>query len=259
MQVFILLLGGAIGSFLGALTYRWPHEISINDGRSICPKCKKQISWYDNIPLLSYLLLKGKCRNCDQKISVRYFVIELSTAFAFLFILESYFKIAINMPWLGRIPYSFGLAAFLTITAISIGIFIIDFEHQYIPDSLSFVGLGVVVASFLITANSSIWMYLASGLGSGIFLLLIHIATFGKGMGLGDVKLALFFGTALGFPLSLVWLFLSFIIGSIVGIILLLSKRTKLKQKIAFGPFLVVSFFIAAIFGNLILNYVWFF
>jgi len=232
MIVFYFLFGAILGSFAAALTYRWPREESIVNGRSKCPNCKKLIHAYDNIPILSYLVLKGKCRSCKKQISRRYLYIEI--IMATLFALFFYFSLATPLN--------------LFLIFITFSIFIVDFEHQYIPDTFTFVGLGfVVLHMFLLNINP--FVFLASGLSAGVFLLAINLVTFGKGMGLGDVKLALFLGTALGYPNTITWMFLSFILGSIIGLILIIFKQKKLKQRVAFGPFLVTAFYLILLFG----------
>lgn len=222
----LFILGLVFGSFVSAFTYRYPKGISTAKGRSFCPKCKAKIAWFDNIPLLSFLLLGGKCRKCNKQISLRYPGIELATAIGFLII-------GFNAA---------GLMLFLILESI----FIIDLENQIIPDFLVFLGLLIS----LFTIHYSPFTGLLSAFLSADFLLLIHLATSGRGMGLGDVKFALLGGFVLGYPLFLVWLFLSFLTGAVVGVILMLIKGFKLKDKIAFGPFLAVSLIIVYIWGG---------
>ena len=107
---------------------------------------------------------------------------------------------------------------------------------------------------FIISGNASLYSYLAAGFGSAVFLLLVHLATLGRGMGLGDVKLAVAVGFVLGYPLAVLWMFSSFILGSIVGLMLIALGVAKFKQKIAFGPFLVGGFFLTIIFGYALLE-----
>lgn len=214
-----IILGLVFGSFISALSYRYPKRISIVKGRSFCPNCKKQINWYDNIPLLSFLFLGAKCRNCKKPISWRYPIIELSTAIGF-------FLIGFNL-------------YYLIIFCILELIFIIDFEHQIIPDNLVFLGI-------LISPFSNLF----AGFFCALLLLLIHLVTKGRGMGLGDVKFAVLGGMLVGLNLSLIWLFVAFLTGAVVGIILILGKRAGLKDKIAFGPFLVAAIPITLIWGE---------
>ena len=230
LQLFKFTLGLIVGSFIAALTYRYVRSISNMHGRSFCDKCKKQIGWYDNIPFLSFLFLGGKCRNCRKKISPRYPLIELSCAIGFLLI---GFQV---------IP----LALFCILAII----FIIDFEHQIIPDTFIFLG---ILLSLLITPHS-LFSGLLAGFICATFLLLVHIITKGRGMGLGDVKFAVLGGIIVGLPLSPIWLFIAFLTGAIVGIILILGRRAGLKSKIAFGPFLVIAIPITLLWGQKIIE-----
>lgn len=232
LHFFKFILGLTVGSFIAALTYRYPRKISNMHGRSFCDNCKKQINWYDNIPLLSFLFLGGKCRSCKKKISWRYPLIEMFSAIGFLLI---GFEI---------IP--------LVLLSILLIIFVIDFEHQIIPDI--FIFLGILISLFVIPHSLSAG--LLAGFICAVFLLLIHIVTKGRGMGFGDVKFAVLGGIIVGLPLSPIWLFIAFLTGAVAGIILILSGKAGLKSKIAFGPFLVISIPITLLWGQKIIEMV---
>lgn len=234
-------IGLILGSFFAALSWRYPRGISIAEGRSICPKCKNQIAWYDNIPLLSYLFLRGKCRNCKKHISLRYPIIEASTALGFLYLFSIFQN---NIPFLF---YS------LTIFSLLMLIFIIDFEHRIIPDTFTFLGILVVFIYLLTTGSSLLFSNIFAGLICAFLLLLIHLMTRGRGMGLGDVKFAILGGMLTGLRLNMVWLFLAFLTGGITGIILILAQRARLKDQIAFGPFLIVAIGLTFLIGDKLL------
>lgn len=245
----LLILGAIAGSFIGALTYRLPRKVSIAKGRSICDFCRKKISWYDNIPVLSYVLLDGKCRNCHKKISLRYPAIELATAIGFIGI--GYFSSTLkgqSLQGWWALPY------LLTVFSILVAIFVIDLEHQLIPDNLVFFLLVITYSLLLITSAPDLYVRVASGFAAALFLLFIHLITRGRGMGLGDVKFALLGGTILGFPNTLVFLFLSFLTGAGVGIILILIKRARFGKPIPFGPYLVFGVTAALLFGDYLLK-----
>jgi leader peptidase (prepilin peptidase)/N-methyltransferase len=227
---FIFILALVVGSFLANYTYRAPRGISVVMGRSRCPKCKHLISWYDNIPLFSYLILGGKCRNCKGKISPRYFLIEIATAVVFVLIALKFD--GVMLVW------------YLIVSLILISVFVIDWEHQIILDELSLGGFFLAILFFLLTDSKDIYLNLLSGMGFAVVLLFINLITKGKGMGLGDAKLAIFIGTLLGPLNSLGWFLTSFIIGGFFGVVVLLLKKKKLKDKIAFGPFLVIGAFL---------------
>ncbi len=236
-----LVLGLIFGSFVSALTWRIPREISIAKGRSMCPNCKKQIAWYDNIPLLGFIFLMGKCRNCGKKISFRYPIIEFLVALGFLTIYLITFESLLTLV--------FSLIIFL----ILISIFVIDLEERIIPDPLVFMGIVISVVYFLLIDPTTIVHRIFAGLIAGVLLLLVHLITRGHGMGLGDVKFAVLGGFLVGMDKFLIWLLLAFLTGAVVGIILILGKKAKIKSKIAFGPFLVLAIPITLCYGEKIL------
>jgi leader peptidase (prepilin peptidase) / N-methyltransferase len=243
MIIILFVLGLLFGSFATALSYRLVHGESIAKGRSHCDNCHAQIHWYDNIPLLSFLLLGGKCRSCKKPISIRYPLIELSTALSFVaaFLFQS------------RIVVSYlSLPVILFFIFIFIVIFVIDWEHQIIPDELVFIGLGVLFTVFILSDFDKVFLHLFAGFAASLFLLLINFLTRGRGMGLGDVKLAILMGVVLGIY-SINWMFLSFIIGGLVGLVLLALGKAKMADRIAFGPFLIIGFFVT-IFGGIIFD-----
>lgn len=232
VSIFLFPFGLIAGSFIAALSYRFPREISIKKGRSLCPNCKKTISWFDNLPLLSYVLLGGKCRKCDKKISVRYPLIEGLTGILFLLIGPNIFL--------------------LFATTLLMALLVIDWENMLLPDEFIFWGLAVAVF-YLLFSSQAVYLNLLAGFAAALFFLGIFFITLGRGMGLGDVKLALLIGVILGMKLILPWLLISFISGGIVATALLLSKKAKLKEKIAFGPFLIFGFFVVSIVGDKLL------
>lgn len=250
----MFIAGSCAGSFLGALTWRMPRKISISAGRSRCFSCGHGIRWYDNIPIISYLLLKGRCRDCKKPIPRRDFIIEFSASLLFPLFYYLMPHIKTNLPWLGGIGDLLALVLILFIVSMCIVVFVVDYEHQYIPDFASFLIILSAVCVLLISDYRLIYVNILSGLGAALFLLLINLTTLGRGMGLGDVKLALAFGLVGSYPLTIVFMFLSFTLGALVGLILIALKLTKLKAKIAFGPFLVAAFFVTLVKGYDILN-----
>lgn len=253
----VLLLGLCIGSFVSALTYRAPRGISIAKGRSFCPHCKAKISWYDNIPLFSYLFLRGKCRSCGKKISLRYPFIEGAVALGFLYIYSSTCALGsleVACRWQESLG-SINLALLFFVFSLLIAVFVIDLERQIIPDNLVFLLLSVTTLFLLLGSSKFFFVNVLTGFFAAAFLLLLFLITKGKGMGLGDVKFAVFAGVFLGWPHSVTWLFASFLIGAFVGLLLILLKKASFGKHIPFGPFLVVSFFIVVLFGERILNW----
>lgn len=234
VMVFVVLVGLVIGSFLGALTYRLPKGEGFVKGRSYCDNCGKSLPWFHNIPVFSYLLLNGKSACCGQKISIRYLLIELTSAIGAV-VLYLFFG------------FNTLLATYYILLLLTLAIFIIDLEHQIIPDELSWLVLFLA----LITNHQSLFVVLFTAFFCSLLLLTIHLVTHGRGMGLGDVKLAIALGAWLTWLNGLRWLMISFIIGGLVAGVLLLLREANLKTKIAFGPFLIIGFWVILIYAKI--------
>lgn len=251
--VFLFSFGLVVGSFLNVLIYRMTMGEDWVRGRSRCDHCHKQIAWYDNIPLLSYLLLRGQCRHCHQKIAVQHLALELMTGFLFVW----WYAIGFAFFKLTTVPQQVIQPAFWLIVGILLLIiFMADWLYQIIPDFAN-IGLGLLALGYRVYLTSTGVMRfedlmgsVAVGLGLMGFLGFLWWITKGKGMGFGDVKFALVMGLLLGWPRGMIAMFLAFILGAMVGVILLLVKIKKLKERIAFGPFLVLGTAIALVWGN---------
>ena len=242
-NLLFIILGLTFGSFISALSYRIIRGVSITSGRSYCDSCKKNLGWMENIPVISYIFLGGICKNCRKKISLRYPLIELSCGIGFFLI---YF-------YRTALPYNFIFC--LAIFVLLVLIFVTDIEHQIIPDEFIFAGVFLSILYFsLFTSHYSLFPNLFYGFFSASLLMLVNIITKGRGMGLGDVKFAVLGGLLMGPTLSLLWLLLSFLTGAIASIILILAGGAKLKDKIAFGPFLVISIGLTYLVGDNLLN-----
>jgi len=239
----LFLLGLCFGSFINCLVYRWNHQVSIFKGRSFCPKCKKQINWYDNIPVISFVMLRGCCRRCHSPISWQYPIVELTSAILTLIIF--------NFSTYGGPTVGWQFLIFnLLLTYCLLAIFISDLIYMTIPDEVVIFGV-IVSLIFLISQYPNILISnLISATGAGLFFYLLYLITKGKGMGMGDVKLALLTGLILGWPKIMIALYLAFLTGAIIGVILILIKRKKFGQVIPFGPFLALSTWITMLFGD---------
>jgi leader peptidase (prepilin peptidase) / N-methyltransferase len=240
----ILIFGCIIGSFINVCIYRIPKGVSIVRPGSACPSCGNPIKWYDNIPLLSYVLLRGKCRHCKSAISVRYPVVEILTAFYFLLL---YFKFgfSIEMP----IHMLFG--------GILIIVSFIDLELQIIPDILS---LGGLAAGFLLSFARPGFSFIDSlygiFLGGGILFAIAggyKLVTKREGMGGGDIKLLAMIGAFCGIKGVVFSLMSGSLIGTLVGIPLMLIKRQGSTYAIPFGPFLSLGALIYVFAGEIII------
>ncbi|MCJ7804855.1 prepilin peptidase [Patescibacteria group bacterium] len=243
MSFLIFIFGLLLGSFLNCLVYRLNEAKNWSQfffGRSYCPKCKKKLAWFDNIPLLSFLFLKGKCRWCHSPISWRYPLVELATGI--LSVMVYYFSANSVANLIFNLIMIYAL----------IGIFLSDLLYRTIPDQIVYPAI-VIALLWLIVNNQ--WQSVLSGLGAALFFLLLVLLTRWQGMGLGDVKLAGLMGLILGFPKIIVALYLAFLTGALVGVILVLTKRKRLKSEISFGPFLAISTFMALFWGEKIWHF----
>lgn len=235
--IFLFLFGTAVGSFLNVLIDRLPNEKSIM-GRSHCDNCKKKLAWYDMFPIISYFLLKGKCRYCKKKLSFQYPLVEFITGFMFVLI------------WTLVLPsetaYFMKKLVLLGIISCLIVIFFTDLKYRMIPDSVQMVlfALGFFFP-FAVEITAKLFFFRAiSAFVVMSPILFLHFITKGKGMGFGDVKLGFIIGFLLGLKAGLISLYLAFILGAAFGLILIIFKKRKLKSKIAFGPFLVLGMLI---------------
>ena len=241
----VVALGLVFGSFLNVVIHRLPRRRSVVSPASHCPACAQPIGWRDNIPLVSYLLLRARCRHCGVRISARYPLVELATAAAF----------AATYLAFGWTPL---LAVRLIFAAAMIALFAIDLEHQILPDKITLPGivLGLVFALFLPPGIRSAAIGLLVG---GGFLWLVGEMYYRfageEGMGGGDVKMLAMIGTFLGWPLTILTLVLSSVVGSAIGLGVIVLRRGSLKSALPFGTFLALSGIIASIWGEQILDW----
>jgi len=264
--ILIFVFGLCFGSFLNVLIARLPKEQGIG-GWSRCPHCRHRLVWRDLIPLVSFFILRGRCRYCCQHISWQYPLVELATGILFIVAAGSVFILPLSVFTLINLVY------WLLITACLIVVFVSDLRYFIIPDEI--IVFGAITAFFY--RLFEIWrlkikdllaighwpegvfnhlgVYLLVALAAAAFFLLIVIVTKGRGMGLGDVKFAFLMGLILGWPKILAALFLAFLSGAIVGLGLVLVGKAKMKSAIPFGVFLSFSAFVIMLFGNGLINW----
>lgn len=241
--ILTALIGLSIGSFINVCIYRIPTKKSIIFPPSSCPGCLKKIKVFDLIPVLSYILLRGKCRNCGEKISIRYPLVELFVGFLFVLV-YLYFGLSVK-----ALIYS-------AIVSILVIIFFIDLEHMIIPDGLNLlIGvLGITLNMIYPIDNYKIIllnMLYGFFLGGGLFLLLALIGA----MGGGDIKLMAALGLVFGWKLLIPLMFFSFLLGGIIGLVLIVLKLKSMKDMIPFGPYITVASVIILFFGSDIVNW----
>jgi len=244
LSIVSIIFGALIGSFLNVCIVRLPKEESIITPGSHCPHCKTPIKFYDNIPLVSYLLLKGRCRYCKESISVQYPLIEGITALSSLFLFMRF------GPSLSFLIYFAFVAALIVIT-------VIDLYHQIIPDVISLPGIGVGLLASLVLPQFTFFDSLIGFLlgGGSLFLVATLYQWLFKreGMGGGDVKLLAMIGAFLGWKAVILTILLGSLVGSITGIIIMVLKGKDFKYAIPFGPFLSLGAVIALFYQNEIL------
>lgn len=244
--ILIILIGLALGSFSNVCIYRIPQKKSILFPGSFCPRCGKKIRSYDNIPLLSYIILKGRCRNCKAKISLQYPLVEFITS---ALLVLAYLRFGLTWDFAAR-----GILILFMIL-----IFFIDLKHRIIPDVLTFPGiiLGFLL-SFVVTSPSILNSLLGILVGGGMFYLaaILGELLFKKeSLGGGDIKLAMMLGAFLGWQKILLVLLLSAFLGTLIGgAALFLSKDVKETRTIPFGPFLALGTVIAMFAGDAIIS-----
>lgn len=270
--IFVFAFGAAIGSFLNVVIYRVPNELSVVFPNSACPKCKAPIKAYDNVPILSWLILGGKCRGCKEPISARYPAVELLTALVFLLV---YWQIGFN-------PF---LPVCLVFAATMIALIFIDAEHMILPNVITYpllvlmlvvrVVFGIVFgAAYFSDLNFTpltlmhgypVWLISLTGAllgalaGGGSLWLVGEIWKRLRGveaMGLGDVKMMFGVGALLGWRLSLLSIFLGAFSGAIIGVFLIAKQKNKdLQTQIPFGIFLGIGSVLSLLFGESLIRW----
>jgi len=244
----IFSLGACLGSFTNVCIYRLPKNKQIVSGRSFCPKCKKKINWYDNLPLISFIILNSKCRNCKRVISSRYFIVELITGISFLLIYLNF-----------KNPYTIIFLSILSL--ILIMIFFIDLENFIIPDSLNFIVMGLaLLKNFLPNFGTMLIHEINQSIIGGmvgylsIWLIIFLYKTFKKidGMGFGDAKLMAGIGLLFGWQSIPFILFVSSILGLIFVVPSLIKKQKTMRTEIPFGPFIIAACLIYFAQGDLL-------
>ncbi len=277
LDAIVFLFGLSVGSFLNVCVFRMPRGESIVLPRSFCPGCRQPIAWYDNVPLLSFLLLRGRCRRCGASISLRYPLVELTTGLLFLgvhfFVLMSRFRLfretGVVLP-LHLIPFLWYFAA--SLFALSV----IDWEHFILPDRITYplFAVGLILAA-LIPDHFALFQWsppgpwallpslrhsLLGALAGGLSLYLIGVlgkaALKKDAMGMGDVKMMAAVGAWMGWPMVLLSIFLGAVAAAAVGVALIIVRRAKFGSRIPFGPYLALGSLLCLFWGKMIM--VWY-
>lgn len=255
---FLFVFGTIIGSFINVVIYRTLKDESWVKGRSKCESCGKQIHWFDNIPLFSYLILGGKCRHCKEPISISHPVIEFLTGSLFVWwYIGGFIFFRITHQPLHYVQPLF----WLVVGILLLIIFAADYLYFLIPDE-AVISLTVITLAYRVALMATGVMQVPDfgravlgSLGLVAFFFTLWYFSKGKGMGFGDVKLVFPLGLLMGWPNLLVGMFLAFIFGSLFSLPLLISGKKKLRQPIPFGPFLILGTVVTLVFGNQLMQW----
>lgn len=257
INILVFIFGAMVGSFLNVVIYRYNTGESIIKGSSRCFKCGKDLKWHELIPVISFLIQKGRCRKCKSKISWQYPLIEIISGGLFLLVVSHQYSVFRQIDSY----FLFSTLYFLVIFSLLLVVSGYDFRHQIIPNKfvypfivLSFFSPLVTRYLLLVTVYRQ---QIVAGLLLFAFFAFLWLISRGKWMGLGDAKLALGIGFLLGLSKGILASLLAFWIGAVVGILLLIFQKTKynMKSAIPFGSFLALGTLIAFLFGNNIINF----
>jgi len=232
--IFLFLFGLVVGSFLNVVISRFPTKESILKNRSHCPFCQKKLTWFELVPILSFIIQRGKCRHCGKKISWQYPLVEFFTGLIFLLI------------FIYKLPvFYFLIACFLII------LFLYDLKHYLVPDKIVYPA---IIITFIYRLFED-FNYLLAALIGGAFFLAIVLISRGRWMGMGDVKIGFLMGLILGLSYLFTALFLAFLSGAIISVILIILKKKTLQSEIPFAPFLIGATFITIFWGDILINW----
>jgi leader peptidase (prepilin peptidase) / N-methyltransferase len=242
IYALVVILGLVIGSFLNVVIYRLHKGVSFVAGRSYCPFCKHDLSFWDLIPVFSYIFLRAKCHYCRKPISWQYPLVEASTAISFALLLSRF----------GLTPTFF---TYIVFTCFLIIIFTYDLRYYLILDRVSIPAMVVAtLLSLFVLKISAVHLLIGALIGGGFFLLQFLISR-GKWIGGGDIRLGAVMGLMLGYRSLIIALVLAYILGSMVGIGLIIFGKKGWKSQVPFGTFLSVATFCAFIFGTTVVDY----
>lgn len=247
VSFWVFLLGACLGSFFNVCIYRIPAGVSIVSPPSRCPHCGTLIRWWQNVPIVSWLLLRGKCSVCKEKINVRYLIVEILTGLLFL---KIYVMFAFQ-------PATLVFWAFASVLVV---LTFIDLDHQIIPDVISLPGIILGFATVSLTPlswSNSLFGILLGGGSLWLIAIIYELLTKTEGMGGGDIKLLAMIGAFLGWKAIFPVIFISSCLGTIIGIPIMLRQQESGKLAIPFGPFLSIAAMIWFFWGGVILR--WYF
>jgi leader peptidase (prepilin peptidase)/N-methyltransferase len=240
MLAAVAVLGLMVGSFLNVCIHRIPRGRSVVSPGSRCPGCGQPIAWRDNVPVLSYLALGGRCRSCGTRIPAMYPIVEAATAAVFVAL---YLRIGPQPLLLSRLLFSSAMIA----------LFVIDLQHRILPNAITLPGIGAGFALSLVLPPGWVSSAIGIAIGGGVLLLVAEAyyrVRHEEGLGMGDVKMLAMIGAFLGWPLTLLTLVLSSVLGSVIGIAIVMARKGDMKYALPFGTFLAAGAILAALAGD---------
>lgn len=242
--ILIFVFGLIIGSFLNVLILRQDSLKTILTTRSHCMNCKAKLGWLDLIPLVSYFLLKGKCRYCQQKISPQYPAVEFGTGLLFVFLLLNF-------------GISWALLFYVIVFSLLTVVLVTDLKTEMVPELFVWISLALVLVFGWYFAGITIWYMILGGLiGGGVLAFLVY-ASGEKWMGAGDIKIGVILGLIAGYPIVILGIFFAFVLGAVVGLIYVWLKGKTMKDSLPFAPFLIISALFCITYGKYLLS--WYF
>ncbi|KKT50557.1 MAG: Type 4 prepilin-like protein leader peptide-processing enzyme PilD [Parcubacteria group bacterium GW2011_GWF2_44_17] len=241
VKLFLFALGLSIGSFINALVYRLHEKKPIVNDRSACPLCDHRLLWHDLIPLVSFAMLRGRCRDCHKRISWQYPLVELLTGIAFILPFISYSLLVTDYG---------AIISYYIFVCILLVIFAYDLRYMLIPDSISIPVIGIVFFIQTINHNLPITSYLVSALAASGFFLAQFLVSKGRWIGGGDIRLGFLIGLMLGWPVIVAVLMFAYILGTVITLPLVLLRRQTMKSQIPFGVFLTTSTIVGMMWGR---------
>jgi leader peptidase (prepilin peptidase)/N-methyltransferase len=239
------VLGLSVGSFLNVCIYRLPRQQSLVSPPSRCPRCGRQLRWFDNIPVVSWVALRGRCRQCGERISLQYPIIELLTAMLAVAL------VVVTPP--GPL-----LASRLVLATALVVLFMIDLEHQILPNSITLPGIAIGLVFSLFAPPGLGDAVIGAALGAGVLYAIAagyYLVRKEEGMGMGDVKMLAMIGAFLGWRAVILTLVLSSFAGAVIGVALLATSRGGMRYALPFGTFLALGALVAMFAGDAIITW----
>ena len=239
------IFGAVVGSFLNVCIYRLPLGRSIVWPGSACPHCGRELSWFENVPILGYVVLRGRCRTCHAAIGIQYPIVEALTAAMF------------GVAWWYYGPSAL-LVSRLVLGCALIALFAIDLEHHLLPNAITLPGIAVGFLFSLVTEPGWMASLIGIAVGGGVLFAIAEAyyrIRHEEGLGMGDVKMLAMVGAFIGWQLTLLTLMMASFSGTIIGVFLIISKRGGMKYALPFGTFLALGAAVAATVGSSILDW----